>query len=251
MLDGEIDSHAHRPRGRADIGGTKIAGALDGDGRLLVARPAGHARAGQDGRHRSDRHRRPPPRGARPPSRSAGAVGAAAGARLDIVQTPEPTAETLAAGVLLFDEHDRRLARAPPRTSRAGEFPGGGVEPGEAPARAGIREVAEETGIRLDDVPALLVVDWEPPAPPATAGCGGLRRRRLDAAEAARLLLPGPELRAWRFARGSSEATVSATGFEDMGTLLVGATLRGRTGSRSSCRSDCRSSHSGLRRCPP
>lgn len=27
------------------------------------------------------------------------------------------------------------------------------------------------------------------------------------------------------FARGMSEATVSATGFDDMGTLLVGATL--------------------------
>ncbi|MEV5431791.1 NUDIX domain-containing protein [Streptomyces sp. NPDC052701] len=117
----------------------------------------------------------------------------------EIVQTPEPTAETLAAGVLLFDEHDRVLLVDP--TYKAGwEFPGGVVEPGEAPARAGMREVAEETGIRLGDVPRLLVVDWEPPAPP---GFGGLRLLfdggRLGTAEAGRLLLPGPELRDWRF----------------------------------------------------
>ncbi|MYS89163.1 MULTISPECIES: NUDIX hydrolase [Streptomyces] len=117
----------------------------------------------------------------------------------DIVQTPEPTAETLAAGVLLFDEQDRVLLVDP--TYKAGwEFPGGVVEPGEAPARAGVREVAEETGIHLDEVPSLLVVDWERPSPP---GFGGLRLLfdggRLDSAEAGRLLLPGPELRDWRF----------------------------------------------------
>ncbi len=63
-----------------------------------------------------------------------------------------------------------------------------------------MREVAEETGIRLAEVPALLVVDWERPAPP---GHGGLRLLfdggRLDPADADRVLLPGPELRAWRF----------------------------------------------------
>ncbi|MFF4826686.1 NUDIX hydrolase [Streptomyces sp. NPDC001312] len=117
----------------------------------------------------------------------------------DIVQTPEPTAETVASGVLLFDERDRVLLVDP--TYKPGwEFPGGVVEPGEAPARAGMREVAEETGIRLDDVPRLLVVDWEPPAPPAF---GGLRflfdGGRLDSAAAQRLLLPGPELRDCRF----------------------------------------------------
>ncbi|NGO41493.1 NUDIX hydrolase [Streptomyces ureilyticus] len=126
----------------------------------------------------------------------------------DIVQTPEPTAETVAAGVLLFDEQNRVLLVDP--TYKAGwEFPGGVVERGEAPARAGIREVAEETGIQLDDVPSLLVVDWEPPAPP---GYGGLRLLfdggRLDSTEARRMLLPGPELRDWRFASEEEAATL-------------------------------------------
>ncbi|MGW4546571.1 NUDIX hydrolase [Streptomyces violaceorubidus] len=132
--------------------------------------------------------------------RVAEAVGTGAVPACEIVQTPEPTGETVAAGVLLFDERDRVLLVDP--TYKPGwEFPGGVVEPGEAPARAGMREVTEETGLSLDDVPALLVVDWEPPAPPSY---GGLRLLfdggRLDTADAGRVLLPGPELRDWRFA---------------------------------------------------
>ncbi|MDF9811893.1 NUDIX hydrolase [Streptomyces sp. SPB162] len=119
--------------------------------------------------------------------------------RCDIVQTPEPTAETVASGVLLFDEQDRVLLVDP--TYKPGwEFPGGVVERGEAPAQAGLREVAEELGIELAVVPKLLVVDWEPPSPP---GFGGMRLLfdggRIPAADAARLLLPGAELRGWRF----------------------------------------------------
>nr|WP_155074087.1 NUDIX hydrolase [Streptomyces taklimakanensis] len=117
----------------------------------------------------------------------------------EIVQTPEPTTETVAAGILLFDEEDRVLLVDP--TYKPGwEFPGGVVEPGEPPARAGVREVAEELGLRLDAVPRLLVVDWEPPRPP---GYGGLRLLfdggRLTAAAANGLLLPDAELRGWRF----------------------------------------------------
>ncbi|MFK4071724.1 NUDIX domain-containing protein [Streptomyces sp. NPDC029674] len=128
----------------------------------------------------------------------ADAVRSGAAPVCDIVQTPEPTAETLAAGVLLFDEQDRVLLVDP--TYKAGwEFPGGVVEPGEAPAHAGVREVAEETGIQLTDTPRLLVADWEPPNPP---GYGGMRflfdGGRLDSG-AVRMLLPGPELRGWRF----------------------------------------------------
>lgn len=125
-----------------------------------------------------------------------------------IVQTPEPTAETLAAGVLLFDEEDRVLLVDP--TYKPGwEFPGGVVEPGEAPARAGMREVAEEIGIELPEVPRLLVIDWEPPKPP---GYGGLRflfdGGRLTEDDAHRLLLPGSELRGWRFVTESEAAAL-------------------------------------------
>ncbi|MFD3354187.1 NUDIX domain-containing protein [Streptomyces fradiae] len=120
-----------------------------------------------------------------------------------IVQTPEPTGETLAAGVLLFDDEDRVLLVDP--TYKPGwEFPGGVVERGEAPARAAIREVAEETGLELASVPRLLVVDWEPPKPP---GYGGMRflfdGGRLTGGQADRVLLPCSELRGWRFATES------------------------------------------------
>ncbi|MFD5555597.1 NUDIX domain-containing protein [Streptomyces sp. NPDC127068] len=131
--------------------------------------------------------------------RIAEAVRSGAAPAVDIVQTPRPTAETVAAGVLLFDARDRVLLVDP--TYKAGwEFPGGIVEPGEAPARAGLREVEEETGLRLDGVPRLLVVDWEPPAPPRY---GGLRflfdGGRLDPTATDRLLLPDTELRDCRF----------------------------------------------------
>ncbi|CAL9347390.1 NUDIX hydrolase [Streptomyces sp. enrichment culture] len=123
-----------------------------------------------------------------------------------IVQTPEPTGETLAAGVLLFDDQDRVLLVDP--TYKPGwEFPGGVVERGEAPARAAVREVAEETGLELAAAPKLLVVDWEPPKPPAY---GGLRLLfdggRLTGAQADRVLLPGSELRGWRFATEAEAA---------------------------------------------
>jgi 8-oxo-dGTP pyrophosphatase MutT (NUDIX family)/predicted kinase len=126
------------------------------------------------------------------------AVGRGAGA-CGIVQTPEPRAETVAAGVLLFDDADRVLLVDP--TYKPGwEFPGGIVERGESHTRAGHREVAEELGIELTRGLELLVVDWEPPQPP---GHGGLRLifdgGRMPAADIGRLLLPDAELRAWRF----------------------------------------------------
>ncbi|MFI0896159.1 NUDIX domain-containing protein [Streptomyces sp. NPDC020983] len=116
-----------------------------------------------------------------------------------IVQTPEPRAETVAAGVLLFDDADRVLLVDP--TYKSGwEFPGGVVERGESPATAGHREVAEELGIELTGGLELLVVDWEPPHP---TGHGGMRLLfdggRVPAADIGRLLLPPAELRDWRF----------------------------------------------------
>lgn len=138
----------------------------------------------------------------------ADAVHAGSAGLCEIVQTPEPTAETVAAGVLLFDERDRVLLVDP--TYKPGwEFPGGVVERGEAPARAGMREVTEEIGIELDRVPGLLVVDWEPPRPP---GFGGLRLLfdggRLPDRDVERLLLPGSELRGWRFVTEDEAASL-------------------------------------------
>ncbi|ARQ72047.1 NUDIX hydrolase [Streptomyces marincola] len=117
-----------------------------------------------------------------------------------IVQTPAPSAETLAAGVLFFDDEDRVLLVDP--TYKPGwEFPGGVVEAGEPPARAAVREVAEELGLHLTREPALLIIDWEPPSPPRF---GGLRLLfdggRLAPDRMRDLLLPGAELRGWRFA---------------------------------------------------
>ncbi|MFD8810735.1 NUDIX domain-containing protein, partial [Streptomyces sp. NPDC059627] len=101
--------------------------------------------------------------------RIGGAVGSGEAAVCDIVQTPEPTAETVAAGVLLFDEQNRFLLVDP--TYKAGwEFPGGVVEPGEAPARAGVREVEEETGLRRAYLPGRRGVAGERPAPPRHGG---------------------------------------------------------------------------------
>ncbi|MBB1243258.1 NUDIX domain-containing protein [Streptomyces durbertensis] len=139
--------------------------------------------------------------GDRTPRQSAQAVAdalAAGAGRCDIVQTPPPVGETVAAGVLLFDDRDRVLLVDP--TYKPGwEFPGGVVERGEAPAHAGVREVAEELGLELPCRPRLLVTDWEPPAPPAF---GGLRLLfdggRLPAGAVENLLLPRAELRGWR-----------------------------------------------------
>lgn len=122
-----------------------------------------------------------------------------------IVQTPEPMGETVAAGVLLFDAADRVLL-VDPTYKPDWEFPGGVVERGEAPALAGVREVAEELGVELTRTPSLLVVDWEEPVPPAF---GGLRLLfdggHLDATTIAELSLPSTELRDWRFV-GEHEA---------------------------------------------
>jgi 8-oxo-dGTP pyrophosphatase MutT (NUDIX family) len=126
------------------------------------------------------------------------AVGRGAGA-CGIVQTPEPRAETVASGVLLFDD-DGRVLLVDPTYKPGWEFPGGVVERGEAPTRAGRREVAEELGLELTGGLDLLVVDWEPPRPP---GYGGMRLLfdggTVGEADIARLLLPGAELRGWRF----------------------------------------------------
>lgn len=103
-------------------------------------------------------------------ARIAGAVGSGAVPVCDIVQTPEPTSETLAAGVLLFDEQDRVLLVDP--TYKAGwEFPGGVVEPGEAPARAACARSPRRPASCSTTYPGCSSSTGNRPHLPATAVC--------------------------------------------------------------------------------
>lgn len=89
----------------------------------------------------------------------------------DIVQTPEPTGETVAAGVLLFDEDDRVLLVDP--TYKAGwEFPGGVVEPGEAPPGPEYGRSPRRPGSSSPSCPACSSSTGRPPHHPRTAACG-------------------------------------------------------------------------------
>ncbi|MFI9275470.1 NUDIX domain-containing protein [Kitasatospora sp. NPDC052896] len=121
-------------------------------------------------------------------------------ARCPIVPSLDPSADTVAAAVLFFDERDRVLL-VDPVYKPGWEFPGGVVELGEPPTGAAVREIEEELGLRLDPGRLrLLVVDWEPRNGPRRGGMrlvydGG----RLTAAQRQRLRLPVDELRAWRF----------------------------------------------------
>ncbi|GAA2373361.1 NUDIX domain-containing protein [Streptomyces carpaticus] len=145
-----------------------------------------------------------------------------------IVQTPPPRTETLAAGMLLFDDRDRVLLVDP--TYKPGwEFPGGIVEPGEPPARAALREVAEELGLRLPHQPDLLIVDWEPPHPTRP---GGLRLlfdgRRLTPDQIHAIRLPRDELRAWRFTTEDEARTLLSPNRHDRLHWALHARTRGR-----------------------
>jgi 8-oxo-dGTP diphosphatase len=65
-----------------------------------------------------------------------------------------------AAGALFFDEDDRVMI-VQPSYKPQWDIPGGGVEPGETPYEACVREVGEELGIR-PPIGRLLVADWAP-----------------------------------------------------------------------------------------
>ncbi|ACZ83121.1 NUDIX domain-containing protein [Streptosporangium roseum] len=73
---------------------------------------------------------------------------------------PPGTRARAAAGALFFDEAGRVMIVQPSyKTDR--EIPGGGVEPGETPYEACVREVGEELGIQ-PPIGRLLAVDWAP-----------------------------------------------------------------------------------------
>lgn len=57
-----------------------------------------------------------------------------------------------AAGGIVFDEHRRLLLvlRSRPPAAHSWSVPGGKCEPGETPAAACVREVAEETGLAVE-----------------------------------------------------------------------------------------------------
>jgi 8-oxo-dGTP pyrophosphatase MutT (NUDIX family) len=70
--------------------------------------------------------------------------------------TDQATALRIGARVLLLDEHDRVLLIHACDPDDSGhhwwELPGGGLDAGESLEQAAVREVAEETGIELDQL---------------------------------------------------------------------------------------------------
>lgn len=67
---------------------------------------------------------------------------------------------------LVFDASGRVLAAqcAPHKHGGGWEFPGGKMEPGESPATAVQREIAEELGMQVQAENVLYTVEWDYPA---------------------------------------------------------------------------------------
>ncbi|MFC7622083.1 NUDIX domain-containing protein [Microlunatus sp. GCM10028923] len=65
-----------------------------------------------------------------------------------------------ASGALFFDEHDRVLI-VDPTYVEGWDYPGGVVEPDEAPYAAACREIREELGL-TKQLGQLIAIDWEP-----------------------------------------------------------------------------------------
>lgn len=104
------------------------------------------------------------------------------------------------AGMIFRDAGDRVLLVETTYGAKVWEIPGGGLEEGEYPLEAAVREVKQELG--LDVRPGqLLVVDWVPPQPDGRPSLtnylfdGGI----LSPAQVASLHCADGELKRWKF----------------------------------------------------
>ncbi|MFI5843742.1 NUDIX domain-containing protein [Catenuloplanes sp. NPDC051500] len=104
------------------------------------------------------------------------------------------------AGAIFHDPAGRILLVQPTYRTDTWEVPGGGLEEGEFPLDAAVREVMEELGITVR-IGRLLAVDWVPPQPD---GRPALANHLFDGGPitadwaTTHLRLQTDELRAWR-----------------------------------------------------
>lgn len=79
--------------------------------------------------------------------------------RMDILRSPRMPAgyQVTTAFVLAVDADDRTLLTRVDRPGRGWEIPGGHLDPGETPADAAARELAEEAGLRADPAELTLI----------------------------------------------------------------------------------------------